>query len=78
MNAYMVSANFISKKGKRLENFASDKEKAIKMKNGIKNKNKQRSEIRPTVFTFFVQANANTIKKKPKENKVGAVSKNAA
>ena len=77
LNADMVASKLLSKKGKRLLASASKIEKRSKIRKGIRNKNRQRSAILPTVFIPFTHAKPSKIKKKAKVNEVGAVSKKA-
>ena len=77
-NACIEPSSGVPKKGIRLEKSAFVKDIIISTQKGKRNKNKQRSALRPMLFTPFTQAKAAKKKKAAKEKAVGAVSKKAA
>ena len=78
VNAYMLSPNFVPNKGRRWVKSVSVTAIPNKARKGIKNKNKHKSALLPTVFKPFIEIKALSKKNIAKEKVVGAVSKNAA
>ena len=78
LNAYMVFPNLFSNSGKSRVKSAVNKDMPISARNGMRNRNKQRSAARPNVFNPFEQKKPEKTKKAINANTVGEVSKNAA